>query len=303
MNWIVVTIAWSLFVRNPEVEARNQATSPPSPAAALEDSADPTAALMAVLDDAFSLNDHNADTYRYWSTGNRYQKVWQRAVTLIERGADVRLAHQRGLSVWSLAFVGDPRCECAPYGWPPGSAGKCTNPDFFRGCYEVDKRSREDRVAKLLSLGVDPNLTVIVSSKSIGAPLCIAVGTGLRSAARALLAHQAACSARCQDTTVLHRAAVMDDAALLCNLIECGAQIDAADDRGNTPLMRAAEAGAARNVSILLDYGADPVARNGRGDDAVSLAKRVGKLRAVRSIQAWSAGRQVTRSHCRHSSK
>jgi len=55
-------------------------------------------------------------------------------------------------------------------------------------------------------------------------------------------------------------------------LLERGAPIDAADNRGRTALLIAAERGDAAIVSLLLDRGADRIRRDKEGKSALDLA-------------------------------
>ena len=55
-------------------------------------------------------------------------------------------------------------------------------------------------------------------------------------------------------------------------LLQSGANIEAKDKNGNTPLMRAASWGRTENVKLLLDRGAKIDARNSHGDTALTIA-------------------------------
>lgn len=276
-------------------------TGPPSLAAPDRTATPPaaTARLSEILRAAFVRNpDVNQDNY--WGR-NDFDRFWAELVGLLERGADVNAVYRDGVSVWNAAFVGDPRCECAPYGWPGFVTKKCPNPKYFRACEKQDSGRRESRVAILLQHGVDPNLNVLSgSSKPIGTPLCFATGTGLWGAVDLLIARGASCAASCGGYTLLHVAAENGDPKLLCQLLACGAPTDGRDDRGRTPLAVAAEGGFPRATTILLDYGSDPHATTTRGDDVIGLAQNNKRTAVTRLLQRWSKGKgeQATHSLC-----
>lgn len=73
-------------------------------------------------------------------------------------------------------------------------------------------------------------------------------------------------------------------------LVKSGADPNASDGRGWTPLMDAAYAGARRNVKTLLDVGADPKRRNACGEAASSVAwsKGHGDIAAILQERANS---------------
>jgi ankyrin repeat protein len=56
-------------------------------------------------------------------------------------------------------------------------------------------------------------------------------------------------------------------------LVGRGASVDLADDAGDTPLMHAARLGLPDIVGSLLDRGADPLARNNAGKNAIDAAR------------------------------
>jgi ankyrin repeat protein len=56
-------------------------------------------------------------------------------------------------------------------------------------------------------------------------------------------------------------------------LLDAGANVNAASSEGVTPLMLAAEDGAAEMVALLVERGADKSAKNGAGKTALDLAR------------------------------
>ncbi|MGZ4999204.1 MAG: ankyrin repeat domain-containing protein [Methylomonas sp.] len=63
---------------------------------------------------------------------------------------------------------------------------------------------------------------------------------------------------------------------LALRLIEHGADLNARNNIGWTPLMLAISVGDSDIVALLLDYGADPEVKTPKGDNALSLAKKFG---------------------------
>ena len=79
--------------------------------------------------------------------------------------------------------------------------------------------------------------------------------------------------------TALHQAAEVGDLAAAESLIRGGAQVDARDEFGNTPLLRAVfqsrEGG--EMIAMLRQHGADPLAANHSGVTPTSLARDIVK--------------------------
>jgi hypothetical protein len=69
------------------------------------------------------------------------------------------------------------------------------------------------------------------------------------------------------------------DVARVHSLVESGLDVNATDERGWTPLMWAARAGASEIVRLLLDAGADPTPRDEHGYDAENIVAWYGEYR------------------------
>jgi ankyrin repeat protein len=112
------------------------------------------------------------------------------------------------------------------------------------------------------------------------APIVYAAGQGFAPIVRRLLDAGVDVNARYgNELTVLMWAAgysegagALDAETVVTLLLERGAAIDAADDRGRTALMIAAEADHAGIVALLLARGADRTRRDKDGKTALDLA-------------------------------
>jgi len=78
--------------------------------------------------------------------------------------------------------------------------------------------------------------------------------------------------------TPLHFASQSGQLAVARYLISAGAQVEALDAHGNTPLIRATfeSQGNGEMISLLRDAGADPLRKNKHGVTAVALARSIG---------------------------
>ncbi|HEU4618900.1 MAG TPA: ankyrin repeat domain-containing protein, partial [Gammaproteobacteria bacterium] len=105
--------------------------------------------------------------------------------------------------------------------------------------------------------------------------------------ALALVEHGADVNAAQPDgTTPLHWAVYKLDVPLVEALLARGANASAANDFGSTPLAEAVKAAQAGLVARLLEAGADPESRNQDGETALMLAARAGSLDIAKRLVA-----------------
>jgi ankyrin repeat protein len=85
----------------------------------------------------------------------------------------------------------------------------------------------------------------------------------------------------------IHLAAMNPDTGALRALIEAGANVNARDAEGATPLHMAAYASRATHVQILLEAGADPLAVTDNGRDATAMARKVKADETAGVLALW----------------
>jgi len=110
-------------------------------------------------------------------------------------------------------------------------------------------------------------------------PLGLAAFFGRREAAALLLARGGdvnTASRNNQKVMALHAALAGPAPDIAESLIAAGADINAVQQDGVTPLMEAAAIGQAELVRLLLDRGADPSARDGKDRVAADFARTAG---------------------------
>ena len=116
-------------------------------------------------------------------------------------------------------------------------------------------------------------------------PLADAIESGRRDAALELIEQGADVNASQADgTTPLHWAAYQLDADLVQRLLQRGANANGANRYGASPLGEAAKAANAEIVALLLQAGADVHAANGDGETALMLASRTGSREVVKLL-------------------
>lgn len=139
---------------------------------------------------------------------------------------------------------------------------------LFMAIYRGDAR----RVSELLEEGADPN----ARDHGGRTPFQYAAVLGRGVIALDLLAAGADPSALTPDGfSCLPAAARLDEfPEMLPRLIAAGADIDAAEERGRTPMFEAIDIGNARSVSALLAAGSDIEAKLAGGNSPLNLAAR-----------------------------
>ena len=86
--------------------------------------------------------------------------------------------------------------------------------------------------------------------------------------------------------TTLHRAAQAGFTKITQLLIDCGADVDALDDKGQTPLFFAARHGRLVALKLLLKICADCETSSRTGRTALAIARRSKKADAARIVRA-----------------
>ena len=143
-------------------------------------------------------------------------------------------------------------------------------------------------VKALLSHGAPVN----VRDKRGRTPLGIAANLGFPSIAKMFLALGANANVRekASGNTPLHHVASggrsrLQHTVMMGDLLDHGADIDAKNKVGMTPLMLASEKGYRDLINMLLQRGADAKARNNAGLSALDLAKKNRHPRAVARLE------------------
>ncbi len=116
-------------------------------------------------------------------------------------------------------------------------------------------------------------------------PLADALESGRRAQALELLAQGADVNAAQADgTTPLHWAAYQLDVELVQQLLQRGAEATTANRYGASPLGEAVKAANVEIVELLLHAGADAEAANGDGETALMLAARTGSAKVAKLL-------------------
>ncbi len=143
-------------------------------------------------------------------------------------------------------------------------------------------REPSPRVAKVLI--ASPRVNVDAANRSDETPLMMAALKGQQEYVNLLLARDAAVNK--PGWAPLHYAATNGHVAIMKQLLEQSAFIDAQSPNGTTPLMMAAMYGSADAVRLLLDEGADIAMKNELGMTALDFARRGNRPDAVAMLTA-----------------
>lgn len=183
------------------------------------------------------------------------------ALALLERGASVE-ATWKYTGATALTEAGDlgdiPLLDALPArGVPPDETDK----NDLTALHNAAGHGHLDAGRRLLRAGADPR----ASARS---PLGAAASLGHVEVAEVLLAAGCELEDVTWGRTSLTDAAMLNQAPMLDFLIAAGANVNAVDDNGFTPLMHAARHGYPRILERLLRAGADPQAVVATGPDA-----------------------------------
>jgi hypothetical protein len=126
---------------------------------------------------------------------------------------------------------------------------------------------------------------------SLDEELFIAVMSGDAPKVKELLSKGANVNARDENgQTPLHWAAIHGRVDVARLLLEHGADVNARDENGQTPLRWAAIHGHVDVARLLLDHGADPSIRDRDGRTPLDIARAMGHKELVRVIEEYMRG-------------
>jgi len=206
------------------------------------------------------------------SLGESVESVDRRYVPFRGRvGERIRL----GTKVWALVPLALLLLLIVPpfVGW---------NEQFGDNLSSAALEGRVADVERMLAGGADPN-----EAPGRGRlPLQQAVLAGDRTIFDLLVAKGAKLDGRPETTGPIHYAIFARRPEFLKLLVDRGANVNARDNTGNTPLAAAAKRGDAEIVLYLMSHGADPALANEEGKTALDHARRLGHQEVVKILEA-----------------
>ncbi len=129
------------------------------------------------------------------------------------------------------------------------------------------------------------SMLLVCATAQAESPLANLIQKGERSAALELIGDGADVNATQGDgTTPLHWAVYKVDQELVAELLDHGAKADVTNKYGSSPLSEAVKLGDVRLVEQLLEAGADVESRNGDGQTALMLATKVGSIEIAKLL-------------------
>jgi ankyrin repeat protein len=114
----------------------------------------------------------------------------------------------------------------------------------------------------------------------------MAVQNGDKALFDLLLSRGARLDGRPDSPTPLHYAIFTQRPDFLKLLIEKGANVNARDNTGDTPLSLAAKRGDLASIRYLLAHGADRNSKNNEGKTALEHARRLGHSEAAKLLES-----------------
>jgi ankyrin repeat protein len=140
------------------------------------------------------------------------------------------------------------------------------------------------------SSSLDDSVVDFLSGRDGYTPLWCSISASHLPAARLLLQYGADPNVRSTgSTTMLHQAAISEEADLCSVLLSHGADVNTMDDEGNTALHYAATSGSVACVRTLLKAGADVDVKQQQGLTAVHWACHKGHAEVLELLLVWGA--------------
>jgi ankyrin repeat protein len=195
---------------------------------------------------------------------------------LISKGADVQAKDRDGTATLSMAAMAG-NTDIAELLIMGGADINTKDRWEWTPLHYACWRDHRDTVEFLLSKGADIN-----SKEEEGkTPIAVAKSEGCNEIVELLRARGA--------TESLHDAVIIEDANDLKRLIASGADVNAMDENGQTPLHVAASRGSKKMVELLIEKGARTEAKNISGQTALYDAVELRKVEIVKLLLALGA--------------